>query len=219
MMSHELRTPLNAIGGYVDLIELGIRGPVSQQQREDLGRIQQSQRHLLGLINQVLNYARIDAGVLKYDVVRVSLAEALAAAEPLVLPQVRARRLTYVHEPAEEDLAVLADREKLQQILLNLLSNAIKFTEPGGEVRVTYARGEDKIAIAVADLGIGIAPDKVAKIFEPFVQVDQRLTRPHEGVGLGLAISRDLARAMGGDLTALSELGHGSQFTLTLPAA
>ena len=219
MMSHELRTPLNAIGGYVDLIELGIRGPVTEQQHEDLARIQQSQRHLLGLINQVLNYARVDAGVLRYDVVRVPVREALAAAEALVLPQVHARGLRYVHDPVHEDVAVCADREKLQQILLNLLSNAIKFTEPGGDVRVTYRRHDDHIAIAVADSGIGIASDKVANIFEPFVQVDQRLTRSHEGVGLGLAISRDLARAMGGDLTASSELGKGSRFTVMLPAA
>jgi PAS domain S-box-containing protein len=211
MMSHELRTPLNAIGGYVDLIELGIRGPVTDLQHEDLARIQQSQRHLLGLINQVLNYARIDAGVLRYEVVRVPVREALGAAEALVLPQVRSRGLTYVHEPVREDLAVLADREKLQQILLNLLSNAIKFTEPGGDVRVSYTRGGGNIAIAVTDSGIGIASDKVANIFEPFVQVDQRLTRPHEGVGLGLAISRDLARAMGGDLAASSALGKGAR--------
>jgi PAS domain S-box-containing protein len=220
VMSHELRTPLNAIGGYAELIELGLRGPVTEAQRADLARIQQSQRHLLGLINQVLNYTRVDAGAVRYDVADVPVVEALAAAEALVLPQVRARGLAYALGGCAPDLTVRADREKLQQILLNLLSNAIKFTEPGGEVRVTCTpRDDGTVAIAVRDTGIGIAPDKLASIFEPFVQVDQRLTRPHEGVGLGLAISRDLARGMGGDLAAESAPGEGTVLTLTVPRA
>jgi PAS domain S-box-containing protein len=217
VMSHELRTPLNAIGGYAELMELGLRGPVTEQQRADLTRIQQSQRHLLGLINQVLNYTRIDAGAVRYDVTDVPMSEALAAAEALIIPQVRARGLTFVLGGATPGLAVRADREKLQQILLNLLSNAIKFTEPGGEVRVACVEQGESVAISVGDTGVGIAPEKLASIFEPFVQVDQRLTRSHEGVGLGLAISRDLARGMGGNLVATSAPGTGSVFTLTVP--
>jgi signal transduction histidine kinase len=149
----------------------------------------------------------------------VAVGEALAAAEALIVPQVRAKGLTYVIGGCAPELTVRADREKLQQILLNLLSNAIKFTDRGGEVRVSCVERDGRIAVAVADTGVGIAADKLATIFEPFVQVDQRLTRPHEGVGLGLAISRDLARGMGGDLAAESTPGAGSTFTVTLPRA
>ena len=216
VMSHELRTPLNAIGGYAELVELGIHGPVTEAQRTALTRIQQSQRHLLGLINQVLNYTRIDAGAVRYDMADVPVAAALAAAEALVLPQVRVRGLVYLPAVVSPDLSVRADTEKLQQILLNLLGNAIKFTDRG-EVRVTCSVQQNTVAIAVTDTGIGIAPEKLAGIFEPFVQIDQRLTRENDGVGLGLAISRELARGMGGDLTAESTPGEGSRFSLTLP--
>ena len=220
VMSHELRTPLNAIGGYVELLALGVRGPVSEAQQADLARIRQSQRHLLGLINQVLNYTRIDAHALPYDLADVPASEALAAAEALVVPQARARGLALVRDCDPGDLAVRADREKLQQVLLNLLGNAIKFTDAPGEVHMCCASaGDGRVAITVRDTGVGIAPEKLASIFEPFVQVDQRLTRPHEGVGLGLAISRELARGMGGDLLAESAPGKGSTFTLLLPAA
>jgi signal transduction histidine kinase len=219
IMSHELRTPLNAIGGYAELLELGIHGPVTDEQRQSLERIQQSQRHLLGLINQVLNYTRIDAGVVRYDITDVNVSEAVSAAESLVLPQMRARGLMHTPFTCDSALAVRADREKLQQVLLNLLTNAIKFTEPGGDVRISCTIGEETVAIEIADTGIGIAPEKLPSIFEPFVQVDQRHTRSHEGVGLGLAISRDLARGMGGDLMASSAPNQGSVFTLTVPRA
>jgi signal transduction histidine kinase len=219
VMSHELRTPLNAIGGYAELMEMGVRGPINEQQRADLHRIQQSQKHLLGLINQVLNYTRVETGAVHYVLDDVPVAEALAAAEVLVAPQVRAKRLTYVLGGCDRDIHARADREKLQQILLNLLANAIKFTDSGGEVRVTCATRDGVVTVTVTDTGVGIPADKLADVFEPFVQVDQRFARQHEGVGLGLAISRDLARGMGGDLTAKSTLGEGSTFILTLPAA
>ncbi|HEX2717843.1 MAG TPA: ATP-binding protein, partial [Gemmatimonadaceae bacterium] len=219
VMSHELRTPLNAIGGYAELIELGLHGPVTEQQRADLARIQASQRHLLGLINQILNYTRVDAGAVRYDLTDIVAAEALAAAEALVVPQIRARGLTYVLDTCSREMRLRADREKVQQILLNLLSNAIKFTDPGGEVRVACTDAGRMVAIAVSDTGVGIDHDKLLHIFEPFVQVDQRLTRPHDGLGLGLAISRDLARGMGGDLTVESAPAMGSTFTLSLPRA
>ena len=219
VMSHELRTPLNAIGGYAELMELGLHGPVSEQQHEDLHRIQQSQRHLLGHINQVLNDTRVETGTLRYDLTDIPVSRALAAAEALVVPQIRARQLTYTLGQCDSALRVRADEEKLQQIVLNLLTNAIKFTEPGGRITVACAPRQDAVMISIADTGVGIAADKLASVFEPFVQIDQRLTRPHEGVGLGLAISRDLARAMDGDLTAESTPGVGSTFMLTLPAA
>ena len=217
-MSHELRTPLNAIAGYTELIELGVRGPVTEQQREDLHRIQQSQRHLLGLINQVLNYARVDAGAVHYNVALVPVREVLGAAELLVSPQARAKRLSVTLDAVDPDLSVRADAEKVRQVLINLLSNAVKFTDPGGHVALSAVRSGDRVAILIADTGIGIPAEQHDRVFEPFVQVRADLTRTAEGVGLGLAISRDLARGMGGDLTVQSDPGRGSTFVLTLPA-
>jgi signal transduction histidine kinase len=219
VMSHELRTPLNAIGGYVELLEMGIQGPLTPAQRDALARVQQSQRHLLGLINQVLNYTRIETSTVTYDITDVIVAESLASAEALVVPQVRAHGLTYVLDQCDPSLVVRADPEKLRQILLNVLTNAIKFTEPSGRISVSCAATDDTVTIAMRDTGIGIPADKLASVFEPFVQIDARFTRTREGVGLGLAISRDLARGMQGDLTAESELGAGSVFTLQLPRA
>jgi signal transduction histidine kinase len=217
VMSHELRTPLNAIGGYAEIIDLGIHGPVTPEQRSDLERIQRSQRHLLGLINGVLNYARLEVGNVRYDVVDVPVDELLATCEALVAPQARAKRIRLVVPACPPTLTVRADYEKVQQIILNLLTNSIKFTDDGGLVEITCEEDGDSVAINVIDTGCGIAPEKIAAIFDPFVQVDARLTRTHEGVGLGLAISRDLARGMGGDLTVKSVLGQGSTFTLRLP--
>jgi len=216
-MSHELRTPLNAIGGYVDLLELGIRGPVTETQREDLGRIRRNQRHLLGLINNVLNFAKIEAGHVEYHIAESRLHEIMDAMDSLVAPQVRARHLTYECVPCDPSIAVHADAEKVQQVLLNLLSNAIKFTDPGGNVRLECACTDTTAGVRVVDTGLGIPASKLEAIFEPFVQVDQNLTREGQGTGLGLSISRDLARAMGGDISVESVLGAGAVFTLTLP--
>ncbi|MEO7964292.1 MAG: ATP-binding protein, partial [Gemmatimonadaceae bacterium] len=207
VMSHELRTPLNAIGGYAELIELGIHGPVTIAQRADLERIQKSQRHLLGLINGVLNYARVESGNVPYDIGDVPLGELLATCEALVAPQTRAKGLQLSIPTAMPFVRVRADREKAQQILLNLLTNAIKFTNSGGKIIVAYEVRDDIVRIRVADNGRGIASEKLGVIFDPFVQVETGLTRTHEGVGLGLAISRDLARGMAGDLTVESDLG------------
>jgi signal transduction histidine kinase len=217
VMSHELRTPLNAIGGYADLIELGVRGPVTAEQRADLARIQQSQRHLLGLINGVLNYTRVEAGVVYYALTDVPVAETLVACEALTSPQARARGLTVTVDGGDPALTVRADPEKLQQIVLNLLTNAIKFTGTGGRIALRAATRDDAVEIAVEDTGRGIALAQLARVFEPFVQIDAMLTRTNEGVGLGLAISRDLARGMGGDITVRSVPGEGSTFTVTLP--
>ena len=222
VMSHELRTPLNAIGGYAELMEMGIRGPVTDQQRTDLGRIQQSQRHLLGLVNEVLNYAKLESGAVRYDLIDLPACEALAAAEALVAPQARARGLALTVAACPADLVVRADPEKLRQVLVNLLSNATKFTEPGavdgaGRIEISCTTEGTTVAFRVRDTGIGIPAEKLAEIFDPFVQVRTDLTRPHDGAGLGLAISRDLARGMGGDLTVESSPGVGSTFSLTLP--
>ena len=217
VMSHELRTPLNAIGGYVALLELGIRGPVTDEQRTDLERIQRSQRHLLGLINEVLNYARIETGNVHYDIGDVLVEEVLGAAESLVAPQVGARGLHLHRERCDADLTASCDPDKLQQVILNLLSNAIKFTAPGGHIMLGCEAHLDTVRIHVTDTGAGIAAEKLEEIFEPFVQVDTRLTRVHDGVGLGLAISRDLARGMRGELSVQSTLGRGSRFMLSVP--
>ena len=198
---------------------MGIRGPVTTAQCDDLRRIQTSQRHLLGLINDVLNYSRVEAGAVRYALERTPVSEALCACEALVAPQVSARRLTMTVGECDPALKVRADAEKLQQILLNLLGNAVKFTEPGGRVTLKCTPTIDEVAITVTDSGHGIAPDQLERIFEPFVQIDARLARTHEGVGLGLAISRDLARGMRGDLTVESTLNPGSAFTLLLPRA
>ena len=218
-MSHELRTPLNAIGGYAELIEMGIRGPVTEAQREDLARIRRSQQHLLGLINDVLNFAKLDAGVVRFDLAEVAIADALAAAEPMVAPQMAAKGLRFALPACDDAAAVRADPEKLRQVLLNLLGNAIKFTDRGGEITIACDVGPTMVQLAVRDTGIGIPAERLQSIFEPFVQVDRRLSRPNEGVGLGLAISRELARGMGGELTATSTEGVGSTFVLTLPRA
>ncbi len=218
-MSHELRTPLNAIGGYTELLEVGIHGPVTDQQRDTLGRIQRSQRHLLGLINDVLNFAKLEAGRVEYHVADVPVRVAVDELEPLVAPLLSAKTLRFSREDCADGRVVRADPEKLQQILLNLLSNAIKFTPAGGAVTMHCDDAGDVVHIRVRDTGIGIAAERLEHVFAPFVQVHRRLNAPHEGTGLGLAISRDLARGMGGDLTAESVPGVGSTFVLTLARA
>jgi signal transduction histidine kinase len=217
IMSHELRTPLNAIAGYAELLEIGIHGPLNDSQREAIARIQRSERHLLGLINDVLNFAKIDAGHVDIDVGPVPVHETLAALEAMVAPQLRAKRLEYQYEPCTPDVTMQADPEKIRQILLNLLSNAIKFTEPGGRLGVSCTIDSALVRLHVRDSGAGIPDDKLDRIFEPFVQLQPGRTRSHEGTGLGLAISRDLARAMHGEISVESVVGAGSTFTVTLP--
>ena len=217
MMSHELRTPLNAIGGYAQLLSLGVRGPVSPEQQLDLERIDRSQRHLLSLINDILNFAKIEAGHVAFDIRPVSLGQVLQSVEPLVMPQLRARGIRYSDAALECETTVRVDEEKTRQIMLNLLSNAIKFTPSGGAIRVTCEVSEGDVRVTVADSGVGIAAEKLDAIFEPFVQLERNFSSTHEGTGLGLSISRDLARRMGGDLSVASTLGQGAAFTLTLP--
>ena len=218
-MSHELRTPLNAIGGYTELMEMGVRGPITEEQRRDLARIRASQSHLLGLISSLLDLSRIESGQVEYTMTNVALDPLLGSLEELVLPQTGAKQQRLVYEGCDPQLAAFADREKLRQILLNLLSNAVRYSPAGATTTMSARRRDDRtVVIEVSDTGPGIPLDRQRAIFEPFVQLDRSLTRStNEGVGLGLSISRDLAHGMKGELTVTSAPGAGSCFELTLP--
>ena len=217
-MSHELRTPLNAIAGYTELLEMGLRGPLTDAQRRDLGRIRASGQHLLGLISGVLDLNRIERGQLEYKLGPVRVDPFLADLDALVSPQAAAKSLALEYLPSEPQLTVIADREKMRQIVLNLLSNAIRFTPAGGRITLSAtAAGDSRVAVSVTDTGPGIPEARREQIFEPFVQLDRSLTQPQEGIGLGLAISRDLARGMKGELTLDGASNRGARFVLTLP--
>ena len=216
-MSHELRTPLNAIGGYAQLMEEGISGPLTEKQREYLKRVRLSQGHLESLINDVLDFAKLEAGRLDFEYTRFTLSDGLSAVTTLVEPQAGARRLRFECVGGDPGLAVRADREKVLQIVLNLVSNALKFTPEGGRITLDWAERDRAACVRVADTGSGIPHEKLGLIFEPFVQAAPNTQGASHGTGLGLTISRDLARRMGGDLTAESRVGAGSTFTLTLP--
>jgi signal transduction histidine kinase len=216
-MSHELRTPLNAIDGYAELLELGVRGELSEAQLHDVARIRRSQKHLLTLIDDVLTFARIESGIEKLEIRAVEVWAAIEAAHETIAPQLDAKGLSF-SGPGTVACRALADPEKLQQILINLLANAVKFTQRGG-ITVAVQETSDDVEIAITDTGIGIPGSRLHDIFDPFVQVDVGNTRVAGGTGLGLTIARDFARRMRGDLTVQSELGHGATFTLKLPAA
>jgi signal transduction histidine kinase len=226
MMSHELRTPLNAIGGYADLIDFGVHGPVTPAQSEALGRIKRSAQHLLGLINSVLDFAKVESGQIEYRITTVHLDGAVREAEAMVLPLISGKNLRYRNDGGDPALMVMADAEKLKQIVINLLTNSLKFTDAGGEICVksgeVASKGQTPAThafVSVEDTGVGIELSKLESIFEPFVQIDSERRDAHDGVGLGLAISRAFARNMGGDLTAQSTLGVGTTMTITLPRA
>ena len=218
-MSHELRTPLNAIGGYADLLLAGIRGPILPEQQLDLERIKRSQRHLMSVINDILNFAKVEAGRLELNLADISMNEALGNLESLVAPMLLEKKITYEYRCCDASYRAHADAERLQQILLNLLSNAAKFTPVGGSITVECGAQPEWMRITVSDTGVGIPEDKLQNIFEPFVQLERGQTGNMGGTGLGLSISRDLARVMGGDLRAKSTPGKGSRFILTLPRA
>ena len=218
-MSHELRTPLNAIGGYAELIEMGLGGSVSAQQREYLTRIRSSQQHLLRIINDLLNYSRIEAGKVSYDEEPVALPAVIETVTAMIQPQTAAKGIALLAPPCPDAVVALGDRLKIEQIVLNLLSNAIKFTPSGGSVTVSCRNGDDSVSLSVTDTGPGVPSERLEDIFEPFVQLGRSLSSGHEGAGLGLAISRDLARAMNGDVTVQSAAGKGATFTLSLPKA
>ncbi len=218
-MSHELRTPLNAIGGYAQLVETGIYGPVQPAQADAMQRIRKAQSHLLALINDILNFAKLEAGRIDLHFEDAHVGRTLAELPPLIEPQARAKNLKFTFVGPPDDISIPMDRDRLQQILLNLLTNAVKFTPAGGAVSLEWEASPTAILIRVRDTGIGIPAAKLDRIFEPFVQVGQFRTDSNQGVGLGLAISRELARAMRGDLKAESRENEGSVFSLTLPRA
>jgi signal transduction histidine kinase len=219
VMSHELRTPLNSIGGYVDLLEMELRGPLTGAQKADLARIKRSQEHLLGIINDILNFTRLEATELKYDIIDVPLRALIGDLEAVVSSLASAKSLVYQCDPPPGNTYARTDPDKLRQILINLLSNAVKFTPEGGRIRLWCTFKGEFVSIHVGDNGPGIPSNKQALVFEPFVQLDRGLTRTNEGTGLGLAISRGLARGMGGDLELRSELDVGSVFTVRIPLA
>ncbi|HEX8432694.1 MAG TPA: ATP-binding protein, partial [Longimicrobium sp.] len=229
-MSHELRTPINAILGYTDLLEGGIVGPVTERQRDHLGRIASSGRHLVGLVADILDLAKLDAGRLEVSRELGQVGHVVAAALPLVVPQAETKGITIEDRCSGDcDYTYIGDEDRIRQVLINLLSNAVKFTEPGGRI-IVNADVTDRpdarahlsstgpwTCITVTDTGRGIAPEQIEAVFQPFVQAEAGHTRTQGGTGLGLTISRDLARLMGGDLTASSTLGEGATFTLWLP--
>ena len=218
MMSHELRTPLNAIGGYTQLLQMGVHGPLTADQARDLARIERSQAHLLALITDILDFARIDAGRVQFNVRDVLVDDVLASVEALARPLLHGRPLAFSCERCPVPLTIRADRDKLCQVLLNLAGNAIKYTPDGGMVSVIVEADERTAELRVCDTGPGIPSDQMGRIFEPFVQGERSLNRPEEGVGLGLAISRLLVAGMGGTISVSSEIGRGSIFVVRLPA-
>jgi PAS domain S-box-containing protein len=230
-MSHELRTPINAVVGYTDLLEMGIAGPLNEGQRSHLERIRASSQHLLTLVNEILDLAKVESGQLQVARDRVALAETVESVLGLILPQAARAGVEVRNEVGRAgEVAYCGDRDRVRQVLLNLLSNAVKFTGRGGRVRIacevadrpdpgTETRGEGPwLRVDVEDTGIGITAEHTGEIFEPFFQVDGGYTRESGGTGLGLSISRRLARLMDGDITLRSRPGEGSRFTLWLPA-
>jgi K+-sensing histidine kinase KdpD len=216
-MSHELRTPLNAIAGYAELIELEVLGPVTTKQRDAIDRVQRSGRHLSGLVDQVLSFARVEAGKIEFLLASVPVNEAVHKVADMIAPQAAGKSIRYQFDGCAADIAVLADRDRLDQIVLNLLGNAVKFTRAGGAVRVTVVCDLISVTINVIDTGPGVPLDKREAIVQPFVQLVSSPGATAPGVGLGLAISRDLARAMGGDISVSTNVGAGAVFTVRLP--
>ena len=217
-MSHELRTPLNAIIGYAQLLDVGIHGTVNSEQHGDLSRIQRSSQHLLGLITDILNYAKLESGRIQYEIESTPLCDAMRIVEELVAPLAAVKGIALDVSTDCPDVRVCADPEKLRQVLINLLSNAIKYTDDAGRVSVHCSTDNEHVLIDVTDTGVGIPADRLDAIFEPFVQVERAYAGQRQGTGLGLSISRDLARGMGGELTVRSQLGKGSTFTIRLRA-
>ena len=217
MVSHELRTPLNAISGYSQLLETGIAGQLLPQQQEYLHRIQRSQHHLLTMINDIIDFARLEAGKLTLEMKPVQVKAVIDLCDTLTRPQAEDKGISLQFLDGDPTLCVWGDESKVEQVLVNLVTNAIKFSRSGSHVVVEARETEEFVQFAVADTGPGIPPDKLDEVFHPFVQVETGHTRSRDGVGLGLAISRELARKMGGDLTVRSELTVGSTFVLQLP--
>jgi signal transduction histidine kinase len=219
LLSHEFRSPLQAIFGYTELLEREIHGPLTDAQRRDLARIQQSEQHLLGLITAILDFAKLESGQpVELSLHPTIVNEILVNIEAVVGPQLEEKELSFEYRCDDPSVVANVDATKVQQIVLNLLANAIKFTAPGGSITLATELEPYGVAIHVTDTGRGIAPDKLESVFEPFVQIRSKGAIA-SGTGLGLPISQRLANAMGGSLRATSMLGRGSTFTLRFPRA
>lgn len=219
MMSHELRTPLSAIAGYAEILQLGLRGELNPAMRLDITRIQANQQHLLRIINDILDLTQVESGKIGVDLRPVSLREVLHDLDPIISPLVDDREITYSVSDEAMHVCVMADRERLLQVLVNLVANAVRFTEPHGQVSIHTQQTDSRARLCVTDNGIGINADQTERVFQPFVQVETGSARSAQGTGLGLAISRRLVEAMHGSLTLESTVGIGSTFTIELPAA
>jgi signal transduction histidine kinase len=216
-MSHELRTPLNSIIGFSGVLLQGLTGPVDDEQRRQIGMINNSGRHLLELINKVLDLSKIESGHVRPDWRRIDLRDVVLKMVDTVRPLAQAKGLEIVATLPETPALVTTDGTRVGQILLNLLGNAIKFTGEG-RVDVTVATESGSVAISVSDTGRGIGPDDIARVFDDFYQVVPPDGGKSEGTGLGLSVSRRLAESVGARLGATSEAGSGSRFTLTVPS-
>jgi signal transduction histidine kinase len=217
-MSHDLRTPLNSIGGYADLTAEGVYGPATDGQRNAMFRIRRASNHLLALINDILSFAKLEAGRVQLRIMDLAVNEVILGAVAMVEPQVATKALSLTFTRGTPEVQLRGDREKVTQILTNLLTNAVKFTA-AGSIDVAWRAERDAVFVTVRDTGRGIPVEKLAAVFEPFVQAGKSAEEQQQGVGLGLAISRELARAMAGDLTVESVVSQGSTFTLRLPRA
>jgi PAS domain S-box-containing protein len=216
-MSHELRTPLNAIIGFTGTLLMRLPGPLTGEQTKQLEIVQSSARHLLSLINDMLDVARIESGKADLHFEPVDVAEVVDTVATALRPGAESKRLQLKAETASRDLIMTTDRRALRQILNNLIGNAIKYTEKGSvHIRALRTPG-GSIEITVTDTGIGIKAEDRKLLFKAFEQLDRSTTRRFEGVGLGLHLSRKLASLIGAELSVESELGKGSVFTLTLP--
>ncbi|CAN5895691.1 hypothetical protein BH11GEM2_BH11GEM2_07630 [soil metagenome] len=218
-MSHELRTPLNAIGGYVQLLLLGVKGPVSAEQEDYLARVTRSQKYLLSMIEDLLSFARIEAGHMELRLAAIEPGQLIEEVTAVVAPQVEDAGLALTRGACPDGVLMWADQERARQIVLNLITNAVKFTPAGGSIDIECEADPSHVRFLVRDTGAGIPSDKQEAIFEAFVQLERDDRKGGAGTGLGLAISREMARAMHGDLTVQSERGQGSTFILSLPRA
>ncbi|HMC55920.1 MAG TPA: MASE1 domain-containing protein [Gemmatimonadaceae bacterium] len=218
VMSHELRTPLTAIAGYVDLLASGVYGDVPVKQKDALTRIGRSERELLGLIDAVLTFVKLEKGEIAVHHERVGVSEAFDAIAPLVDPDVRLKHVVVERAPTRPRLAVQADRKGLEQILGNLLRNASKFSAEGGVITLGAEPVDSRVRIWVRDTGVGISNDDLQQVFLPFFQAERGTTRRFGGIGLGLTIARDLAHRMDGEVT-ITSANDGTTASVILPAA